>query len=296
MAFHEERKWKRKKRMKIAVIAVSGVIAAIVFTFSLFFFIIPALMLSHYKSLTADAQSLMASGEYSQALEAYAKARELRYDKRMTNNLDINTSIRFDEIGEYKFGGYWWRVLDIQDGKALLITENIHEKRAFHEGGYDGENMTEIEDRAHFDREYAKYFEDEPGEPDTEQQKSFGEPWETCTLRQYLNGKFYEKFSPADQARITEVENSTDGSATTDKIFLLSFDEANQYFANNAERTAMLRESGNETWWLRSTRLLNLWAGYIDYNGSCEYRASDSARSAPVGSVKGVRPAMWVTL
>ena len=66
------------------------------------------------------------------------------------------------------------------------------------------------------------------------------EKWETCTLRTWLNGTFYNKaFSSAEQAAIltTSVDNSSNqgywgrsGGNTQDKVFLLSYAEANKYF------------------------------------------------------------------
>lgn len=67
--------------------------------------------------------------------------------------------------------------------------------------------------------------------------------WETCTLRTWLNGMFYNKaFSSAEQAAIltTNVDNSksqcysgwntSGGNNTQDKVFLLSYAEASKYF------------------------------------------------------------------
>ena len=67
--------------------------------------------------------------------------------------------------------------------------------------------------------------------------------WETCTLRTWLNGTFYNKaFSSAEQTAIltTNVDNSkkqcyggwdtSGGNDTQDKVFLLSYAEANKYF------------------------------------------------------------------
>jgi hypothetical protein len=36
------------------------------------------------------------------------------------------------EEGTIRFGAYDWRVLDVQDGKALLLTDKVIEKRSFH--------------------------------------------------------------------------------------------------------------------------------------------------------------------
>jgi hypothetical protein len=80
--------------------------------------------------------------------------------------------------------------------------------------------------------------------------------WEKSSLRAWLNSSFYEEaFTGAEQARIqtTSVVNNdtsgvqpgdgaaftTDGgSDTSDRVFLLSTEEANQYFTDNAARVA----------------------------------------------------------
>jgi hypothetical protein len=72
--------------------------------------------------------------------------------------------------GKIRFGKYDWYVLDKQDGRALIITEKVIEKRAYHN------QECEI-------------------------------TWETCDMRKYLNGEFYNSFSETDRSRIIEVVN-----------------------------------------------------------------------------------------
>ena len=95
------------------------------------------------------------------------------------------------------FGPYEWRVLDVQDGKALIITENVIEERKYNE---ESKDVT----------------------------------WETCTLRKYLNGGFLRKLTGEQQRRIAETrvinENNPQygtkgGNDTSDRIFLLSLEE-----------------------------------------------------------------------
>ncbi|MDR0474164.1 MAG: DUF6273 domain-containing protein, partial [Treponema sp.] len=57
-----------------------------------------------------------------------------------------------------RFGGYTWRVLDVQGGEALIITEEVIEQR-----------------------KYNNVYKDVS--------------WETCDLRKYLNGGFLRKFT-----------------------------------------------------------------------------------------------------
>lgn len=152
-------------------------------------------------------------------------------------------------IGEVmSFGDYNWRILDIKDDAALIITEDIIEKSPYHDVY---EAIT----------------------------------WADCSLRKYLNVEFYDKFNAADQSRIIPVINknpdnqwySTKGREDTqDRIFLLSLEEATyKYFGdsssklynpgknqrywfqrkdeNNSKRIAIKKsETWYHWWWLRS--------------------------------------------
>ncbi|MEG0774237.1 DUF6273 domain-containing protein, partial [Clostridium sp.] len=60
------------------------------------------------------------------------------------------------------FGSYNWRVLDIQNNVALIITEEIIDQRPYHNAYKD---IT----------------------------------WADCGLRKYLNGEFYDKFNATDK-------------------------------------------------------------------------------------------------
>lgn len=154
--------------------------------------------------------------------------------------------------------------------------------------------------------------------------------WETCTLRTWLNSTFYNKaFSSAEQAAIltTDVDNSKNqcysgwntsgGNNTQDKVFLLSYAEANKYFGaknwqnngatdnvksrvaptvyaiaqgagkNSSYKTA--DDIGAGLWWLRSPGYYQDFAAYVYADGSLSYR---SVRS-DTGSV---RPALWVNI
>ena len=148
--------------------------------------------------------------------------------------------------------------------------------------------------------------------------------WAKCLLRTWLNDTFYNKaFSSAEQAAIltTRVDNgenqgywsTSGGNNTQDKVFLLSYAEANKYFGvtyNNSSNTksrvaptayaiaqGAKTSSSNKTadgiyagwWWLRSPAggLIN--AEYVTTDGSLywEFVGSESV---------SVRPALWVNL
>ena len=141
--------------------------------------------------------------------------------------------------------------------------------------------------------------------------------WETCSLRTWLNETFLdEAFSKAEKSMIQTTEVSADknpdystdpGNATNDKIFLLSIDEANKYFAshencplteyaiaNGAFNNDNFRVDGPALtccWWLRSTGSLQDLAADVSYYGEVDSYgiAVDYAHNA-------VRPAMWISL
>ena len=72
-----------------------------------------------------------------------------------------------------------------------------------------------------------------------------GTTWEECSLRKWLNGGFInEAFSTAEQNQILSTTVTADmndggifpGNVTVDKIFLLSVNEANEYFGDDIAR------------------------------------------------------------
>ena len=150
--------------------------------------------------------------------------------------------------------------------------------------------------------------------------------WETCTLRTWLNGTFYNKaFSSAEQAAIltTNVDNSKNqcysgwstsgGNNTQDKVFLLSYAEANKYFgvtydnsSNTKSRVAPTAytiaqgawmSSSSKTadsiyagwWWLRSPGCNQDYAALVYAGGSLYYYSVDDDSGS-------VRPALWVNI
>ena len=150
--------------------------------------------------------------------------------------------------------------------------------------------------------------------------------WENCTLRTWLNSTFYNKaFSSAEQAAIltTNVDNSKNqcysgyrtngGNNTQDKVFLLSYAEANKYFGvtyNNSSNTksrvaptAYAIAQGGWTspskktadgtaagWWLlRSPGSYQRYAAYVSSDGSLRDHNVDYGSAS-------VRPALWVNV
>lgn len=136
--------------------------------------------------------------------------------------------------------------------------------------------------------------------------------WETCTLRKWLNDEFINSaFTSSEKSRIPTVTVTADvnpscdtdpGNDTQDRVFLLSIDEANEYFDSDEARKCTATHYAQErgvwqaydwigcAWWLRSPGnfqefAANGYEGYVDSYGS-----------SVSGSNIGVRPAMWITL
>ena len=194
----------------------------------------------------------------------------------------------------YSFGDINWRVLDVQGNGALLLTEDIAEKRSYHSAWTDT-------------------------------------TWADCELREYLNGigafkgkGFIDKFDPQDRSRILTVNNinpgnqwfETDGgSNTTDQVFLLSIDETVKNFGDSGQlknknpeseyyiedqynnaRIAKYKEYRDKLgeawwWWLRSPGIDRDFASIVDNDGALRVRG-DGVRSGG----GGVRPALWLNL
>lgn len=185
-----------------------------------------------------------------------------------------------------------WIVLDKQDGKLLLLSKYALDCKSYNE------EETEV-------------------------------TWETCTLREWLNGTFYDTaFSQAEQDCIatTQVKNEDNpiyktegGNDTEDKVFLLSIKEAIQYFNSDpgawdfarcvkvteyakAQGAMVYNEeefkvagnseyNGSGWWWLRSPGMNSGKAANIYLLGSVNREGL-----IVFDTVSVVRPAFWLSL
>ncbi len=147
-----------------------------------------------------------------------------------------------------------WDVLKVEGNKALVITEDGIDAKAFQNKVYDKDGKYQIPNAC---------------------------TWVTSDIRKWLNGTnqsydndyhysdFYGKaFSEAERARILDtVLDNSDGKQTTDKIFLLSLEEYKTpayYLAYNEEFAAygssfasrfasgVVDSKADDCWWLRT--------------------------------------------
>ena len=188
------------------------------------------------------------------------------------------------------FGGLEWLVLDIKEKRALLITKAIIKKMPYHSSG------------------------DET-------------TWEHCSLRTYLKDNFFDDFgfSEEDRQKVADTQNKNPnmiyvtadgktevntrgGNPTLDKVFLLSVEEAKQYFHTTEHETPaqfknilpktypqsdeLIAEYGKSGswWWLRSPGDSPGSAAGVNNDGDVGFDGY------AVDTEGGVRPALWINL
>ena len=190
------------------------------------------------------------------------------------------------KVGEIiPFGNNDWRVLEVINGKALILSESVIAYK-----------------------KYNKVYE--------------GVTWETCTLRQYLNGEYYGSFSDDDKNCIEKelVVNKdnqwfgTDGGKNTnDWVFLLSLEEIVKYFGDSGQlknknpksgariddqyNSARIAKDADDKacwWWLRSPGSDCSSAAGVSPDGGVD--VSGDAVIDAGASFGGVRPALWLNL
>ena len=169
-----------------------------------------------------------------------------------------------------------WKVLEIRDGRALLLSQKLLEAMPYN---YSQVSVT----------------------------------WEGSTIRSWLNNTFYnDAFSNEEKSMISQswlsnpnspVYGTYGGSNTFDNVFLLSMDELTYYFPyeslRKASPTAVSRAHGAygtadvncAWWWLRSP----------GQNTACATSVNSIGVLLNTGplvndSTGGIRPAIWVNL
>jgi len=226
------------------------------------------------------------------------------------------------EIGDIiQFGDYYWRVLDVEENYALILSEYVIRQMAY----YD-------------------YFPIDEWASVT---------WETSDVRHYLNNDFLQRFTLAERSIIREsfvvnddnpwifaqagfasgraTFNTAGGNNTYDYIFLLSINEVTEHFGGTElvvlgkiednrigaipglgvgaiwEDNAISRERiANDiggipvNWWLRSPGHYSNLAAIVCEHGSISIGGAFVDNIALHGGLTrtpiGLRPAMWIRL
>lgn len=167
-----------------------------------------------------------------------------------------------------------WRVLAIEDGRALLVSEKALDSKPYNT------KMTAV-------------------------------LWEKSSLRAWLNSDFLASaFTEEEQGAIlnTAVDNTNNagfriggGPDTNDQVFLLSIEEAETYLVGEVARRLLptdyalarkaFESNGRTAWWLRSPGASKVYAAYVSPIGQVS-----------IGGVfvntdnRAVRPALYINL
>ena len=274
-----------KRNKKIAIITTPIVCAIIAFIIVLNTVIIP-------NGKYNDAITLMDAGKLDEAYSAFIELGDYKDASEKAGNIKLQKTkdqLKNIKVGSHiNFGAYEqdnntsngkedveWLVLEIKDGKALVISKYALDCKQYNTSYMD---VT----------------------------------WETCTLRRWLNNDFINaSFSADEKAMIPTVTVSADknpeystnpGNATQDQVFLLSIPEANKYFSSDNARQckptdyavangAWESDSGNCWWWVRSPGNYQNYAAFVDSDG--DVLANGFGVAVDYGAV---RPAMWISL
>ena len=160
-----------------------------------------------------------------------------------------------------------WKVLAVEKDRVLLISKYVLDAKSF--SGQGGDTY-----------------------------------WELSSVRTWLNGDFYKNaFSDTEKEKIlsTVIRDglTKDTDSVKDKVFLLSAEEANKYFKDNAARMsaptkyATARDTwsrnGYAEWWLRTAAKDSASAMTVKDTGS----VNESGRNNEI-TWCGIRPAIWI--
>ena len=179
-----------------------------------------------------------------------------------------------------KFGGYEWLVLDVRDGKALLLTKEIIALK-FGNISHSAEEalitlasktmpswrLSDFEGytvlNTNFDGIYEAYQEYATAHPDIFTDDMWYTSWENCSLRKWLNSELDFTANEWEMIETTEVIDKTGiGANTMDKVFLLDADDVEKYFPRNESRGASIEVSDEEILhYLQNTLLVGALTG-----------------------------------
>lgn len=241
----EEKKSKKMKKSSLIAICAIAVIAVAV--------IVIAVSGNGSAKDYKNAAAMMENGQYAEAaftaLGEYEDSTEMAVNcRKAAKEANYLTGFERIELGSYEQDNdssngreaIEWSVLAEEDGKMLITSLCALDASAFR-------NTLEVKIA-----------------------------WSSSSMREWLNDSFLnEAFTVEEQERILDTELVNNGRSdakgasdenTIDKIFLLSADELEKYFADEASRKLIASEyaevncaivsknNGNTSWWLRAPR------------------------------------------
>ena len=235
-----------------------------------------ALNLINDKQYEKAISSLSVLGDYKDSIKKIDEC-NIELMKENIKNASIGDTIELGTLEGNSSNGekIKWIVLAISGSKKLVISQNSLFEKHYHD-------------------------------PTTEDST-----WETCELRKYLNGSFYNSTFNSEEKNIiiksfvsaeenpqypkgyfmgNKYTGSSAGNNTNDYVFIISVSEAEKYFYNDNDRKcALIGNSNPSSWWLRNGGQTQISATTVSRDGSILLmgltKSSDNI---------AVRPAMWL--
>lgn len=212
-------------------------------------------------------------------------------------------------MGSFQGEEIAWRVLTVEDGKALVLTEKILTARGYFNPSWikfkyctwDGSNIGKIGTNVIYNtgRRFSCSTSKIPKNRSMTEFCTEAYLNETYHARWWCNGTFLN-------GSFTEEERTRIASVGSDRVFFLSADEVREYLPEKADRKATptayaisqnSRIKNTKCWWLRDSGkytdsaryVVN--AMYVSGSGAIWTDGSDVGHSDV-----GYRPAMWITI
>lgn len=314
---------KNEKQLKrVVAITVPIICVCIAFVIVLCTVIIP-------QQKYNKAMNLLESGDYD---SAYALLEEISDNETIASS-KYDRAIKCIDSGDYESAYILLKDISYKDSKEkcadiktkynqiLMRKAAVGDKITF--GTYEQDNVTsngtENIEWLVLARENNKILVISDKALDRQLYDNADVTWENCSLRKWLNDSFLNAaFSEEERALIQSTTLSADknpeyssdpGTATTDKVFLLSINEAEKYFNSDEARkcapTAYAKAQGALTssdvyetpsgaatcwWWLRSPGYSQKGAAIVNCDGSVYY----FGYGVDYDDVS-VRPALWIS-
>ena len=228
---------KKRSRIPIFIGIAAACVVCVVIVIAI------TLPVYHYK----QAEEAYVNGDFWKAADEFKAAGNHKDAPIFEEKANILLSVVEDGFGEWRGEPIIWRILDVEDERALLISEDALAVRQYDAlSGYG----------------WLKFIYNGIDDPNVKM------TWAESDIRSWLNDDFLNMaFSKNEQKSIllSEIRNpdneefGTDGGMRTeDKVFLLSIDEYNQYFDQYSRHPAALKLAKDDIDYITGIREENL--------------------------------------
>ncbi len=228
-----------------------------------------------------QATELLAGQKYEQAYTAFAQLEDYKDSQKQFERVELLLAAKAEVGDTVLFGmydkkmhgrtdGIEWIVLDKQADRVLVISKES--LGTMNIGRIEGEGAIEYATRR---LPYVMEDADEHAEGS----------WGASLMRGYLHRTLASTaMSESRLANLVEtVHTDRHNASATDALFLLSNEEAKQYFSTDGDRQL------GDGWWLRTEGEAAGEFCYVNERGEvCDGKA--------VGDYLSVRPAMWINI